>query len=584
DERIINAVQNSDLDNLDIEIAKILNETAIKIFNDDIYGHIDFYADYFNSEKSEQHISTEKEIYDLLHSQYEKQNEQADRTELESKTIRTVDDIEIGDKYHYKGRDYTVVSMQGVYPDDVGISYEEKLANGTTYAITENVSKYKLESDGVYLGKEIEPDNEISEPESAKRTIPNTIEHRNFAKLEKLFPEIMSKEHIYERHESKELEPLSLEWLDGDYLSVMHTYTLNGDLMRDPDIVLKVDFENETVSAISYENSGFGQYREYEDGSPGQRDTNRFMSDWLKNIEQQEYALSRAMVDYPFENDVYDIKINYKNGNIISVDGDDRAAEDFIKKNKIEIQKDESEITTPEEPDILGTYAIYQLKDGDDTRDYRFISSSEMEKQGLSINKNNYDLVYSGELTADMSLDSIYEKFNTGLPDDFIGHSLSMSDIIVLDTDDGMKAHYVDRFGFKEVPEFLLEKNVEIDNSEQLLKQQQILDSEINSDETIREKNLEALNSIKIGDEITLKGETFVVKSINGSFMMSMDNVKALSGEFIGEASRQFIGNWQNQLADEAGDSLIGISKPDISNTLNNEVQLEETVDNSHSW
>ncbi|MGN0665488.1 MAG: Eco57I restriction-modification methylase domain-containing protein, partial [Huintestinicola sp.] len=121
-------------------------------------------------------------------------------------------------------------------------------------------------------------------------------------------------------------------------------------------------------------------------------------------------------------------------------------------------------------------------------------------------------------------------------------------------------------------------------NSEQLLKQQQILDSEINSDETIREKNLEALNSIKIGDEITLKGETFVVKSINGSFMMSMDNVKALSGEFIGEASRQFIGNWQNQLADEAGDSLIGISKPDISNTLNNEVQLEETVDNSHSW
>ena len=85
------------------------------------------------------------------------------RAESETKAVRTADDIEIGDKYNYKDREYTVVSMQGVYPDDVGISYDEKLSNGTTYAVTENVNKQKLEREGVYLGKS----NELAQESKA---------------------------------------------------------------------------------------------------------------------------------------------------------------------------------------------------------------------------------------------------------------------------------------------------------------------------------------------------------------------------------------------------------------------------------
>ncbi|MBQ6944679.1 MAG: helicase [Ruminococcus sp.] len=64
-----------------------------------------------------------------------------------------VDDIELGDIFSYKGREYTVVSMQGIYPDDVGISYNETMSNGTVYAVTENVDRHKLAREGIYLGK-----------------------------------------------------------------------------------------------------------------------------------------------------------------------------------------------------------------------------------------------------------------------------------------------------------------------------------------------------------------------------------------------------------------------------------------------
>ena len=56
--------------------------------------------------------------------------------------------------------------------------------------------------------------------------------------------------------------------------------------------------ENETANAVSYENSGLGQYKEYQNGSLGQHSTNKFMSDWLDNIEQQEYKISRAIAEY----------------------------------------------------------------------------------------------------------------------------------------------------------------------------------------------------------------------------------------------------------------------------------------------
>ena len=124
------------------------------------------------------------------------------------------------------------------------------------------------------------------------KKIPNTIPHRNFNKLKKLFPEFMEKNHSYERYESGVFEPLSVEWIDSNMISLMQTYVQNGDLMYDPDVVLKVDFENETVNVVSLENSGLGIYQEYSDGSKGQNDTNSLVVEWLNNIEMQDQKLA----------------------------------------------------------------------------------------------------------------------------------------------------------------------------------------------------------------------------------------------------------------------------------------------------
>ena len=70
----------------------------------------------------------------------------------------------------------------------------------------------------------------------------------------------------------------------------------------------------------------------------------------------------------------------------------------------------------------------------------------------------NYELVYEAPLTAKDDLESIYTRFNVDRPADFTGHSLSVSDIVVLHQDGKDTAHYCDRVGFSEVPEFLKER------------------------------------------------------------------------------------------------------------------------------
>lgn len=101
------------------------------------------------------------------------------------------------------------------------------------------------------------------------------------------------------------------------------------------------------------------------------------------------------------------------------------------------------------------TFAIYQLKDGEETRDYRFEPLDRLRAVGLDVQRDNYELVYSAPLVDGESLEDIYRRFNIDHPADFTGHSLSVSDIVVLRNGDTKTAHYCDSFGFTEVPEFL---------------------------------------------------------------------------------------------------------------------------------
>lgn len=118
------------------------------------------------------------------------------------------------------------------------------------------------------------------------------------------------------------------------------------------------------------------------------------------------------------------------------------------KSKNIEKKKEGVIMATP-------TYTIYQLKDGEETRDYRFRSHDNLTRDGLAVNLDNYNQVYSAPLTATDTLDTIYEKFNIEHPEDFTGHSLSVSDVVVLHQGDTATAHYVDSFGFTEIPGFV---------------------------------------------------------------------------------------------------------------------------------
>ena len=103
----------------------------------------------------------------------------------------------------------------------------------------------------------------------------------------------------------------------------------------------------------------------------------------------------------------------------------------------------------------VGSFSIYQLKGGSETLDYRFEPLDSIHRNGLSVKPENYELVYEAPLTAKDDLESIYTRFNVDRPADFTGHSLSVSDIVVLHQDGRDTAHYCDRAGFSEVPEFL---------------------------------------------------------------------------------------------------------------------------------
>ena len=108
------------------------------------------------------------------------------------------------------------------------------------------------------------------------------------------------------------------------------------------------------------------------------------------------------------------------------------------------------------------TFSIYQLKDGDETRDYRFEPYDRLQAAGLAVDRANYELVYTAPLAPGTSLDDIFTRFNIDHPKDFKGHSLSVSDVVVLHQDGQDTAHYVDRGDFKQIPEFLQEKQPQL--------------------------------------------------------------------------------------------------------------------------
>lgn len=103
-------------------------------------------------------------------------------------------------------------------------------------------------------------------------------------------------------------------------------------------------------------------------------------------------------------------------------------------------------------------YAIYQLKDDEDLREYQFSDSEYLQKHGMYVDRENYNRVYRGRLKENETLEDIYERFNENHPQDFHGHSLSVGDIVAVKQDGKITANFVDTVGFNEIPDFTLSR------------------------------------------------------------------------------------------------------------------------------
>ena len=125
-----------------------------------------------------------------------------------------------------------------------------------------------------------------------------------------------------------------------------------------------------------------------------------------------------------------------------------------IQKERDKEQAQKGTTIEAAEPD-KDTFSIYQLKRGDETRDFRFEPYDRLAATGHTADRANYDLIYTAELTPGTSLEDIYTRFNIDHPKDFKGHSLSVSDVVVLHQNGQDTAHYVDSSGYRQVPEFL---------------------------------------------------------------------------------------------------------------------------------
>lgn len=121
--------------------------------------------------------------------------------------------------------------------------------------------------------------------------------------------------------------------------------------------------------------------------------------------------------------------------------------------------EDYNQKNTEREPN---TFTIYQLKDGEALHYHRFEPLERLEKSGLFVEPDNYSQVYTAPLpeggSAQDKLNQIYEQFNLRHPADFKGHSLSVCDIVVFHENGRDTAHYIDRFGFQEVPQFIAQE------------------------------------------------------------------------------------------------------------------------------
>ena len=167
------------------------------------------------------------------------------------------------------------------------------------------------------------------------------------------------------------------------------------------------------------------------------------------------------------------------------------------------------------EPD-KDTFSIYQIKGGDETRDLRFEPYDRLQAAGNVVDRANYELVYSAPLAPETSLEDIYTRFNIDHPKDFKGHSLSVSDVVVLHQDGQDAAHFVDSVGFREVPEFLQE-------------QKQLTPDDLETGETVKTPRGTFHVTAMSREQIEAAGYGFHHQSDDGKYLIMGNGTRAFA-------------------------------------------------------
>ena len=162
------------------------------------------------------------------------------------------------------------------------------------------------------------------------------------------------------------------------------------------------------------------------------------------------------------------------------------------------------------------TFSIYQIKGGDGTRDLRFEPYDRLQAAGNVVDRANYELVYSAPLAPGTSLEDIYTRFNIDHPKDFKGHSLSVSDVVVLHQDGQDAAHFVDSVGFREVPEFLQE-------------QKQLTPDDLETGETVKTPRGTFHVTAMSREQIEAAGYGFHHQSDDGKYLIMGNGTRAFA-------------------------------------------------------
>ena len=103
-------------------------------------------------------------------------------------------------------------------------------------------------------------------------------------------------------------------------------------------------------------------------------------------------------------------------------------------------------------------YGIYQIQESTKGREYLFMNLDFVNSHDMRVDAEHYAFIYGGKLSETDTLDSLYERFNLNHPEGYYGHSLSVSDVVVLQKEGQAKAYYVDSFGFRELPDFVRQR------------------------------------------------------------------------------------------------------------------------------